>query len=96
MSVVFQMEAPYRGAYELHRLSFGSGSPSVAIVAGMHGYELTGLHAVNMLATMLRLQPPRGTVHLLPLVNTFGADEGRSENNFVGLRVTHFFFSPLR
>jgi len=77
VTVVFSMEAPYRGAYELHRLSFGSGSPSVAIVAGLHGYELTGLHAVNMLANMLRLQPPRGTVHLLPLVNTFGADEAR-------------------
>jgi len=77
VTVVFQMEAPYRGAYELHRLSFGSGSPSVAIVAGLHGYELTGLHAVNMLATALQVQRPRGTVHLLPLVNTFGADEGR-------------------
>lgn len=77
MSVVFTMEAPFRGAYELHRLSYGSGSPSVAIVAGLHGYELTGLHAVNMLATALQVSRPRGTVHLLPLVNTFGADESR-------------------
>lgn len=78
MTVVFRMEAPYRGAYELHRLRFGSGSPTVAIVAGLHGYELTGLHAVNMLANLLRMQPPRsGTVYLLPLVNTFGADEAR-------------------
>ncbi|NOY28079.1 MAG: hypothetical protein GXP62_19615 [Oligoflexia bacterium] len=77
MTVVFSIEAPYRGEYQLHRISFGSGSPSVAIVAGLHGYELTGLHAVNMLAKALQVSRPHGTVHLLPLVNTFGADEGR-------------------
>ena len=27
MSVIFSLEAPYRGSYELHRLTFGSGSP---------------------------------------------------------------------
>lgn len=91
MSVVFRMEAPYRGAYELHRLSFGSGSPSVAIVGGLHGYEVTGQHAVNMLATALRVSRPRGTVHLLPLVNTFGADEGRKRWPFDDLDVNHAF-----
>ena len=77
MSVIFRMDAPYRGQYELQRLTFGSGSPSVAIVAGLHGNELNGMHAVNLLAGSLRFQRPRGTVHLFPLVNTFGADEGR-------------------
>ena len=77
MSVVFRFEAPFRGVYELHRLSFGSGGPSVAIVAGLHGTELNGVHAVNMLVSRLRLMPPRGTVHLLPLVNTYGVDEAR-------------------
>ena len=77
MTVVFSMEAPYRGRYELHRLTFGSGSPSVAIVAGLHGNEFNGMHAVNLLASSLRFQRPRGTVHLFPLVNTFGADEAR-------------------
>jgi predicted deacylase len=77
MSVVFQIEAPYRGVYELHRLSFGSGKgPTVAIVAGLHGNELNGVHAVNLLAKSLAFQRPKGTVHLFPLVNTFGADEG--------------------
>jgi predicted deacylase len=46
----------------------------VAIVAGLHGNELNGIHAVNMLVAALRAQRPRGTVHLFPLVNTFGAD----------------------
>lgn len=78
MSVVFRIEAPYRGAYELHRLTFGTGSgPTVAIVAGMHGNELNGMHAVNLLTSALRVVKPRGTVHLFPLVNTFGADEAR-------------------
>lgn len=77
MTVIFSLEAPYRGHYELHRLSFGSGSPSVSIVAGMHGNELNGMHAVNLLSASLRVQRLKGTVHLFPLVNTFGADEGR-------------------
>lgn len=77
MTVVFRLEAPYRGAYELHRLTFGSGGPVVAIVAGLHGNELNGIHAVNMLVSRLRVVKPKGTVHLFPLVNTFGADEGR-------------------
>lgn len=77
MSVVFRIEAPYRGQYELHRLTFGSGGPCTAIVAGLHGNELNGMHAVNMLASALRVARPRGTVHLFPLVNTFGADEAR-------------------
>lgn len=77
MSVVFKLEAPYRGTYELHRMTFGSGRPVVAITAGLHGNELNGIHAVNLLVSTLRVCRPRGTVHLFPLVNTFGADEGR-------------------
>ena len=77
MSVVFKINAPYRGAFELHRLSFGSGNPTVAIVAGMHGNELNGIHAVNLLVKSLRIQRPKGTVHLFPLVNTYGADEAQ-------------------
>lgn len=77
MSVILRIEAPFREDYALHRLTFGSGSPSVAIVAGLHGNELNSIHAVNMLISALRVQRPRGTVHLFPLVNTFGADEGR-------------------
>lgn len=78
MSVVFTLEAPYRGAYELHRISFGGGpGPSVALVAGVHGNEVAGTHALNLVANMLRMQRPRGTVHIVPLVNTMGAEEGR-------------------
>ena len=76
MTVIFRMEAPYRGHFELHRLSFGSGSPTVAVVAGLHGNELNSVHAVNLLVAALRVQPPKGTVHLFPMVNTMGAEEG--------------------
>ncbi len=77
MSVVFALEAPYRGRYELQRLTFGSGGPTVALVAGLHGNEVNGTHALNLVANVLRMQRPRGTVHLLPCVNTLGADEAR-------------------
>ena len=92
MSVIFRLDAPYRGRYELHRLTFGSGKgPSVAIVAGLHGTELNGVHAVNMLVNSLRLVPPKGTVHLLPLVNTFGVDEARKRWPFDDRDINHSF-----
>lgn len=77
MSEIFRLEAPYRGAYVLHRLTFGSGGPVIALVAGLHGYEVNGIQALNLVAGVLRVQRPRGTVHLLPCVNTVGADEAR-------------------
>lgn len=77
MSVVFSIEAPYRGDYRLHRLSFGSGAPTVAMVAGVHGNEVDGVYALNLVAGVLRMRRPQGTVHLLPCVNTVGAAENR-------------------
>jgi uncharacterized protein len=91
MSVVFKIDAPYRGTYELHRLSFGSGGPTVAIVAGLHGNELNGVHAVNLLVKTLRVQRPKGTVHLFPLVNTFGADEGNKRWPFDNQDINRAF-----
>ena len=73
----FELESPYRGWYRLHRLSFGSGDPVTTLVAGIHGNEVNGTYALNLLAGMLRLQTPNGTVHLLPCVNLFGAEESR-------------------
>ncbi len=77
MSVIFSLEAPYRGAYRLHRLSFGHGGPTTAIVAGVHGNEVNGVYALNLLAAVLSVRRPVGTVHLLPCVNLVGAAEGR-------------------
>lgn len=91
MSVVFRLEAPYRGTYELHRLTYGSGKPVVSIVAGLHGNELNGIHAVNLLSSTLRIVRPRGTVHLFPLVNTFGADEARKRWPFDELDINKAF-----
>lgn len=77
MTEVFRLEAPYREPYVLHRLRFGTGAgPHVAIVAGLHGTELTGVHALNLLARTLAMVRPQGTVDLLPLVNVFGVDQG--------------------
>lgn len=77
MSVLFRLESPYRGEYALHRLTFGTGEPRVAMVAGIHGNEVAGTYALNLVAGVLRMRAPKGTVHLLPCVNTVGADEGR-------------------
>ena len=91
MSVVFSVDAPYRGSYELHRLTYGSGGPSVAIVAGLHGNELNGIHAVNLLNKMLQVQRPKGTVHLFPLVNTFGADQATKRWPYDDQDINHNF-----
>ena len=91
MSVVFSIDAPYRGRYELHRLTYGAGGPSVAIVAGLHGNELNGIHAVNLLNKMLRVQRPKGTVHLFPLVNTFGADQATKRWPYDDQDINHAF-----
>ncbi len=78
MTGVFRLESPYRGEYVLHRLSFGQGGgPSIAVTAAVHGNEVNGVYAVNLVAGVLRVQRPRGIVHLLPCVNTFAADEGK-------------------
>lgn len=75
MNEIFRLEVPYREPYSLRCLDFGSGSPRVAVVAGLHGTELNGVHAVNLVATALRLAPIRGSVRLFPVVNTFGLDQ---------------------
>lgn len=78
MSVIFRLEAPYRGEYNLHRISFGGAGPAaVAIVAGLHGNEVNGIQALNLVAQMLRVMRPKRPVHLLPCVNTIGAEEAR-------------------
>lgn len=78
MSVFFRLEAPYRGEYALHRIRFGGPGPAaVAIVAGLHGNEVNGIQALNLVAQMLRVMRPRRPVHLLPCVNTIGAEEAR-------------------
>ena len=78
MSVIFSLESPYRGAWHLHRVSFGGpGRAAVAMVAGLHGHEVNGVHALNLVAGMLRVLRPRRPVHLLPCVNSIGAEEGR-------------------
>lgn len=74
-NVIFELDSPFRQPYQLHCLEFGSGAPVVSIVAGLHGNELNSIHALNLLATVLRINALNGTVRLFPLVNTFGADE---------------------
>lgn len=75
--IVFQLEAPYRGEYRLHRLRLGEGAPRVAVVAGIHGNEVNAIHAVNTVARLLQGRSLTGAVDLLPCVNTLAAQEGR-------------------
>lgn len=76
MTELFRMQAPFRGDYTLQSVDIGAGSPRVALVAGLHGNELNGVHALNLVGRSLRLLRVKGSVRLIPVVNTFGLDQG--------------------
>ena len=61
-----------------HRLTFGSGSPSVAIVAGVHGNKLNSIPRREPPGLSLRVQRSKEDRPPLPDGETFGADEGAS------------------
>ncbi len=90
-STVFELPLPLRPAYRLQRLAFGSGPAGVSIVAGIDGDEVTAVHAVNLVAGVLGVQRPSGTVFLLPCVNTLGAEAG--EKTFLGEELDSAFVS---
>jgi uncharacterized protein len=75
MKEVFRLEIPYREAFSLKQLTFGSGGRSVAVVAGLHGTELTGVHALNLVARALAMARCRGQVSLIPVVNRYGVEQ---------------------
>lgn len=76
MSESFDLETPFREPYALSPLRFGSGPLKVALVAGLHGTELTGVHALNIVAGALRMARVKGSVVLFPIVNAFGVEQG--------------------
>jgi len=91
MAEVFRLGAPYREEFRLERLTFGEGSQSVAVVAGLHGTELNGVHAVNLLVGPLSLSRLKGSVHLFPVVNSFGMDQGTKRWPFDDRDINHAF-----
>ncbi|MBM75454.1 MAG: hypothetical protein CMK59_08625 [Proteobacteria bacterium] len=91
MSVVFEIPSPFRSPYQLHQLKYGKGTPTVAIIAGLHGNELNGIHTLNLLASVLRMQNLNGTVLLFPLINSFGADECEKRWPFDGQDLNALF-----
>ncbi len=76
MGEPFIVELPYRGPYRLECLRFGEGPLRVAAVAGLHGTELNGVHALNLVASALRMLPVQAGVVLLPAVNALGIEQG--------------------
>ena len=76
MNEVFRLEIPYREPFSLRQLTFGHGDSSVAVVAGLHGTELTGVHAINLVARTLAMARCRGRVTLMPVINRYGVEQG--------------------
>jgi predicted deacylase len=55
-------------------------SPSVAVVAGVHGDEVEGIRALHQLDAELRSHPPTGSVLLIPMANP-AAFRGRARQH---------------
>ena len=91
MADTFTIEAPYRGHYSLEEITFGSsGGPSAVIVAGLHGNELNGIHAANLVARTLNMSRLRGRVTLFPVVNSLGLEHGTKRWPFGDLDICPF------
>ena len=82
VDVVLSLEAPFRGAVDIHRLRFGEpgSGPHVAIVAGLHGNEVGGVCAVNQLVSQLATATIEGCVDVFPVINRMGLDETSKTN----------------
>ena len=80
--VILSLEAPFRGAVDIHRLRFGEpgSGPHVAIVAGLHGNEVGGVCAVNQLVSQLKTATIEGCVDVFPVINRMGLDETSKTN----------------
>ncbi|MCE5236296.1 MAG: succinylglutamate desuccinylase/aspartoacylase family protein [Eubacteriales bacterium] len=54
----------------LEVVEYGAGKPVIAVTAGVHGDEVTGVYTARRLIGELEKQPPiKGTVRVLPVVN---------------------------
>jgi predicted deacylase len=79
---VLRLRLPYREELHLRRTVFGSreNGPRIAVVSGIHGDELEGLHVCHRLAAWLEAlvteQPEGlfGCVELYPALNPLGID----------------------
>lgn len=64
-------------SYYVECITFGAGSPMVAITAGIHGEEHTGIYVAQMLVEKLQNIRLKGTIKILPICNP-RAFSGRS------------------
>jgi len=78
---ILTLQLPYRERLQVRRTVFdGGGTPTVAVVAGIHGDELEGLYVCHRLAAWLeslvtrRPDALRGRVELYPALNPLGVD----------------------
>lgn len=75
---------------ELH--TFGSGVPHVFFTAGIHGNEVTGVYVARRLIDYFTAHPPlKGTVSVIPTVNTTAMRCMQRRNPFDGLDLNRVF-----
>lgn len=77
---------------ELEVHTFGSGAPHIFFTAGIHGNEVTGVYVARRLIDYFTQQPPlKGTVSIIPTVNTTAMRCMQRRNPFDGLDLNRVF-----
>ena len=77
---------------ELEVHTFGCGKPHVFFTAGVHGNEVTGIFVARRLIDFFTKNPPlRGTVSVIPTVNTTAMRCMQRRNPFDGLDLNRVF-----
>ena len=99
--VLLHMTAPVRDAFDIpyHDLGPAGGVPRVALVAGLHGNELSGVFVLSRLAGFLAdvaagARPPLALcarVIVVPAVNVLGVNVGRRAWPFDGTDLNRMF-----
>jgi len=63
-----QIDAGAESSFNVHK--FGDGEPQIAITAGIHGNEVTGIYVAERLIEFLEENPPiTGSINVIPRVN---------------------------
>ena len=77
---------------ELEVHTFGSGKPHVFFTAGVHGNEVSGIFVARRLIDFFTENPPlKGTVSIIPTVNTTAFRCMQRRNPFDGLDLNRVF-----
>ncbi len=81
--VIVDVPSPARGNLRIYGFRFGSGRPSVAVISGFRGDEITQLYSISQIVSFLKEKQQenpyfiKGSILIIPAVNIFGFNTGK-------------------